>query len=96
VPTLLWRIVFALVYLEAEEPRYFLEGRPHSRGEGIWVTAVVKPRADNPVMGGWHFGSSGCTPREGACRAAYKILQDLLDCFPREIATAMPGVFPRG
>jgi hypothetical protein len=57
---------------------------------------MVKPQADNLVMGGWHFGSSGRTPREGVGRAAYKILQDLLDRFAREIATAIPGVFPRG
>jgi hypothetical protein len=47
-------------------------------------------------MGGWHFGSLGRTPREGASKAAYKILKDLLDCFPREIATIMRGIFPRG
>jgi hypothetical protein len=47
-------------------------------------------------MGGWHLGSSGRTPREGASRAAYKILQDLLDRFPREIATIMRAIFPRG
>jgi hypothetical protein len=52
VPTLLWRILFALGYPEGEELRYFWEGRPRSGGQGIWVTAVVKPRADNPVMGG--------------------------------------------
>jgi hypothetical protein len=80
--TLLWRVLFALSYPEGDEPRYFWEGRPRSGGEGIWVTIVVKPRADNPVMCGWHFGSSGRTPREGADRAAYKILQDLLDRFP--------------
>jgi hypothetical protein len=57
---------------------------------------MVKPRVDNPVMGGSHFGSLGRTPREGAGRAANKILQDLLDRFPREIATAMPEVFLRG
>jgi hypothetical protein len=85
-----------LGYPEGEEPRYFWERRPRFDGEGIWVTAVVKPRAENPVMGGWHFGSLGRTPREGAGRAAYKILQDLLDRFLREIATVMPGIFPRG
>jgi hypothetical protein len=78
----------------------FLLGREvahsRSRGENICVTVVVKPRADNPTMGGWHFGLSGHTPREGTSRATYKILHDLLDRFPREIATAMPGVFPRG
>jgi hypothetical protein len=47
-------------------------------------------------MGGWHFGSSGRTPKEGVGRAAYKILQELLDHFPREIATTMSGIFPRG
>jgi hypothetical protein len=57
---------------------------------------MVKPRPDNLLMGGWHFGSLGRTPRDGASRAAYKILQDYLNRFPGEIATAMPGVFPRG
>ena len=60
------------------------------------MTAVVKPRPENPLMGGWHFGSLGRTPREGASRAAYKIRQDLLNRFPREIATAIPRVFPTG
>jgi hypothetical protein len=59
------------------------------------VTAMVKPRAENPAMGGWHFGSSSHTPREGVGRAAYKVLHDLLDCFPREIGTVMAGIFPR-
>jgi hypothetical protein len=60
------------------------------------VTDVLKPRPDNPLMGGWHFGLLGRTPREGASRAAYKILQDLVNRFLGEIATAMLGVFPRG
>jgi hypothetical protein len=43
---------FALGYQEGEELRYFWEGRSCSRGEDIWMTAVVKPRADNSLMGG--------------------------------------------
>jgi hypothetical protein len=96
VSTLLWCILFYLGFPEGEELCYFWEGRPCSGGGGIWVIVVVKPRADNPLMGGWHFGSLDRIPREGSGRAAYKILQDLLDHFPGEIATAMPGVFPRG
>jgi hypothetical protein len=52
VPTLLWRVLFALGYPEGEKPRYFMEGRPRFGGEGIWVSAVVKPWADNPMMDG--------------------------------------------
>jgi hypothetical protein len=96
LPNLLWHVLFALGYPEGETPCCFWEWKPRSNGEGIWVIAVVKPRAENPVMGGWHFGSLGRTPREGACRAAYKILQDLLDRFPREIGSVMQGIFPRG
>jgi hypothetical protein len=95
VPTLLWCILFALGYPEGEELRYFRDQRSHSGGEDIWVIDVVKPRLDNSVMGGWHFGSLGRTPREGASRVAYKILQDLQDRFLGEIVTAMSGVFPR-
>jgi hypothetical protein len=52
VPTLLWCIIFALGYPEGEEPRYFWDRRSRSGGEDIWVTAVVKPRPDNLLMGG--------------------------------------------
>ncbi|KAL5647149.1 hypothetical protein ACJX0J_041504, partial [Zea mays] len=38
----------------------------------------------------------GRTPKEGAWRTAYKILHDLMDRFPRELAIAMLGVFPQG
>ena len=52
VPTLLWRILFALGYPEGDEPRYFWDRRSRSEGEDIWVTVVVKPQPDNPLMGG--------------------------------------------
>jgi hypothetical protein len=95
MPTLLWRTLFALGYPEGKEPRYFWDREPAPDGEGIWVTAVVKPRGDDPAWGGWHFGSSGRTPKEGAGKAAYLILRDLMDNFPEELAIAMPGIFPR-
>jgi hypothetical protein len=75
---LLWLVLFALGYPEGKEPCYFWERAPRSNGESIWVTTVVKPRGDDPVMGDWHFGSLGPTPKEGVGREAYKILQDLL------------------
>jgi hypothetical protein len=38
------------------------------------VKAMVKPRGDDSAKGGWHFGSSDHTPKEGTEREAYKIL----------------------
>jgi hypothetical protein len=57
LPTPLWRVLFTLGYPEGKEPSYLWERRLSSDGEGIWVTAVVKPRGDDSNMGGRHFGS---------------------------------------
>jgi hypothetical protein len=47
-------------------------------------------------MGGWHFGSSGRTAKEGTSTTAYNILRDLMGRFPKESIIAMPRDFPRG
>lgn len=60
------------------------------------MTAVVCARGDESDWNGWNFEGRGRTPREGADRAAYTILQDIMERFSGELATAMPGVFPRG
>jgi hypothetical protein len=62
----------------------------------VYVTAVVRAKGDDPNWGGWHFESKGRTPKEGADRAAYMVLQEIMERFLGELAIAIARVFPRG
>jgi len=94
--TLLWRILVAMGYPEDKAPRYFWDREPRGDGTRIIVTVVIRARGDESDWIGWNFEGKGRTAREGADRAAYIVLQDIMERFPGELANAMPGVFPRG
>lgn len=47
-------------------------------------------------MGGWCFGSRGRTQLEGANRATFVVLRDLMERFLEELAHAFAKVFPKG
>jgi hypothetical protein len=60
------------------------------------VGAVILARGDDPNWGGWFFGSKGRAPREGANRAPFAVLRDIMESSPEVLAHALAGVSPRG
>jgi hypothetical protein len=80
--TLLWRVLSHIGYLDGMEPCYFW--RNEQLGEGLLVTveAVVHPRGDGSEWTGWRYESTSRTAEEAADRAAFGILQDIMDHFP--------------
>jgi hypothetical protein len=96
MPTLLWRVLSYVGYLDGMEPRYFWANEQLGDGLLVTVEAVVRPRGDGSEWTGWRYESTGRTTEEAAERAAFGILRDIMDRFPQELATAIIGVFPRG
>jgi hypothetical protein len=96
MPTLLWRVLRAAGYPEGMEPRYFWNKEQLGDAVLINVEVVVEARDNDSTWNGSYARSMGTTPAEGASRAAFMVLSEIMDDHPQELATAMVGVFPRG
>jgi hypothetical protein len=96
MPTLLWRVLNSIGYPEGKEPRYYWNRDQLGDGTLVYVEVIVLARGEDPNWGGWSFGSKRKTPEEGASRAAFVVLRDIMERFPEELASAVAGVFPRG
>jgi hypothetical protein len=83
-------------YLEGKEPRYYWNREQLGDGTLVYLEAIVPARGYDPNWGGWSFGSKGRTPEEGASRATFAVLRDILERFLEELASAVAGIFPRG
>jgi hypothetical protein len=96
MPTLLWRVLSYVGYLDGMEPCYFWANERLGEGLLITVEAVVCPIGDDSEWTGWCYESTGRTAEEAAERAAFRILRDIMDHFPQELAVAIVGVFSEG
>jgi hypothetical protein len=82
MPTLLWRVLSFVGYLDGMEPRYFWRNNRLGEGLLVAVEAVVHPRGDGSEWTGWRYESTGRTAEEAADRAPFSILRDIMDRFP--------------
>jgi hypothetical protein len=96
MPTLLWRVLHSVGYQEGKEPRYYWSKEQLGDRTMVYVEAIIPPRGDDPNWGGWFFGSKGRNPWEGANRASFAALKDIMNSSPEILARALVGVFPRG
>jgi hypothetical protein len=95
MPTLLWRVLHSVGYPEGKEPHYYWSKEQLGDQTLVYVEAVIPPRGDDPNRGGWFFGSKGRTPWEGANRASFAVLRDIMESSPEVLGRALAGVFPR-
>jgi len=83
-------------YLKGREPRYYWNKEQLGDGTLVGIMAVVPTSGGDPAWSGWVYESRGATPFQGASRAAFAVLRDIMERFPQEVAHAFAGVFPRG
>ena len=83
----------AMGYPEDKAPRYFWDREPRGDGTRIIVTAVIRARGDESDWIGWNFEGKGRTAREEADRAAYIVLQDIMERFPGSLLMPCLGSF---
>jgi hypothetical protein len=83
-------------YPEGKEPRYYWSKEQLGDQTLVYVEVVIPPRGDDPNWGGWFFGSKGRTPWEGANRASFAVLRDIMESSLEVLARTLAGVFPRG
>ena len=57
---------------------------------------MVPTSGGYPAWGGWVYESRGTTPFQGASRAAFAVLRDIMERFSQELAHAFARVFPLG
>ena len=57
---------------------------------------MIPTSGGDPAWGGWVYESKGTIPFQGASRAAFAVLRDVMERIPQELAHAFSGVFPRG
>jgi len=62
----------------------------------VGIETVVPTSGGDPTWGGWVYESRGTMAFQGASRAAFAVLRDIMERFPQELAHAFAGVFPRG
>jgi hypothetical protein len=82
-------------YLEGKEPKYYWSKDELGDGTLVYVEAVVQDRGDGSNWSGWSFMAKGMTLGEAASRAAFSVLQDIMERFLKESAGVVAGVFPR-
>jgi hypothetical protein len=82
MPTLLWRVLRAAGYPEGMEPRYFWNEEQLGEAVLVNVEVVVEARDNHSTWNGSHARSKGTTPAEGASRAAFMVLSEIMDDHP--------------
>jgi hypothetical protein len=95
MPTLLWRVLHDVGYLEGQEPVYSWS-ESQLVEDGIAMVEITVPAlGDASKWDGWHLEFEGRTPVEGAERAAFHVIRDIMIRFSNELAAALAGTFPR-
>jgi hypothetical protein len=95
MPTLLWRVLHDVGYLEGQEPMYSWSESQLAE-DGLAVVEITVPAlGDAPEWDGWHVEFEGRTPVEGAEGAAFRVIRDIMSRFPNELAAALAGTFLR-
>jgi hypothetical protein len=93
--TLLWRVLHDVGYPEGQEPVYSWSESQLAK-DGLAVVEITIPAlGDAPEWDGWQLEFEGCTLVEGAERAAFCVIRDIMSRFPNELAAALAGTFPR-
>jgi hypothetical protein len=59
------------------------------------VEITVPALGDALEWDGWHLEFEGRTSVEGAEGAAFRVIKDIMNRFPSELAAALAGTFPR-
>jgi G:T/U-mismatch repair DNA glycosylase len=95
MPTLFWRVLHDVGYLEGQEPVYsWSENQLAEDGIAV-VEIIVTALSDAPEWDGWHLEFEGRTLVEGAEGAAFCVIRDIMSRFPNELAAVLAGTFPR-
>jgi hypothetical protein len=82
-------------YLEGQEPVYSWT-KSQLAEDGIVVVEIIVPAiGDAPDWDGWHLEFEGRTPFEGAKRASFRVIRDIMSRFPNELAAALASTFLR-
>jgi len=81
---------------EGREPHYYWNREQLGDGTLVGIEAVIPTSGGNPAWGGWVYESRGSKPFQGASRAAFAVLRDIMERFPQELAHAFAGEFPWG
>ena len=82
MPTLLWRVLSSMGYPEGREPRYYWDKEQLGDGTLVATEVVILTSGGDPALGGWVYESRGGTPFQGASRAAFAVLRDIMERFP--------------
>ena len=96
LPTILWRVLHAIGYPEGSEPKYSWQKYLYGQDSLVHVEIQVKALEGRPDWAGWRIITKGACAKDGANRAAYLVLKEIIARFPADLAAAWPGVFPRG
>jgi hypothetical protein len=95
MPTLLWRVIHDVGYLEGQEPVYSWTESELAE-DGIAVVEITIPALGYALdWDGWNLEFEGRTPFEGAEGVAFRVIRDIMSRFPNELAAALDGTFPR-
>jgi hypothetical protein len=95
MPTLLWRVLYDVGYLEDQEPVYSWSESQLAE-DGLTVVEITVPAlGDAPEWYGWHLEFEGRTPVEGAEGAAFRVIRDIMSRFPNELVAVLAGTFSR-
>jgi len=92
-PTLLWRVLNSVGYVEL--PQYFWSEVVTEGQRWYDVRVTVTAREDNPQWQGWSVESDGQTSWEGAQVAAFEVLSEICQEFGDELVNGLVGSFPR-
>jgi hypothetical protein len=81
-------------YPEGREPHYYWNKEQFGDGSLVGIEVVIPTSGGDPAWGGWVYESRGTMPFQGASKAAFAVLMDIMERFPQELAHAFAGVFP--
>ena len=57
MPTLLWRVLSSMGYLEGREPRYYWNKEQLGDGALVGIEALIPTSGGDPAWGGWVYES---------------------------------------
>ena len=81
-------------YPEGREPRYYWNKEQLGDGTLVGIEAVIPTSGGDAAWGSWVYESRGTTPFQGASKATFAVLRDIMERFPQELAHDFAGVFP--
>jgi hypothetical protein len=96
MPSLLWRVLYGVGYVEGQEPVYSWSVRQYQENNMALVRVVVLALEGATDWTGWEYEVEGHTPKDVAERATMGIVRCIMERFPQQLAAVMANTFPRG